>query len=1046
MKKYKFAHFADVHWRGLTRHSEYKRAFSNAFETLRNEAVDAIFIAGDIVHSKTQGISPELIDSLCWWFRNLEEIAPTYVALGNHDGLIMNKDREDAISPIVRALNLPELFLLKNSVNIKVEDKFNVSNFSCFDEDSWEKLKIDPDRINIALYHGAVRGSLTDIDWELDGEVEASMFSGYDFIFLGDIHKQQYLDKEKRIAYCGSTIQQNYGETPDKGFMIWEICDKNNYSSKHVKVVHDRPFVTIDWKGSVNKTLDEADNHPDHARFRIKTSVPIAQGEIRQLYSGLKEFKSATEIVMKYDTERPELTLESFNGNNSKLKVYTPESVGEMIVNYYEKAGLSERSNNKLKDLVNRFWKNAMQTEKIPGISWHLKKLEFDNTFGYGKGNCINFESIDGISGIFGQNRVGKSSICGTIMYTMFNTTDRGSISNLHVINSRKGHCKSKAIISRSGKNYLIERQTVKKTSRAGKVNATTHLNLFEVDENENIISDLAGEQRRDTEKEIRKIVGNPEDFLLTSLASQGEMSAFFKQKASSRKTVLSKFLELDVFEKLAEAARPEASGVRQLLNSVPNRDYEVTILDLRNQLKSRLQQREKEFSELDLLRSKIRKLELTLATRDDSGLVTKMDVSEQEDRVKILSDRKNEYENLIQITESKHRTLSEKSAKISNFKEDFPIEDLRSSLSNLSDLQNNLDRLEHESDIEKSKLKNFKKEVSKLTEVPCGDQFPSCKYITSAHRAKKQIDKVNDNISLLRSDIRATNSAIKKLAKQNIEEKIEKFNELISKLNNFTVEKSKLEIELNNLKNSYENTNKDLRVQEAELDEKRANLSSDSNADQLYSLRKKLKSMKRSAAELEEKYSISSEKIGLLQSDIDKNIEQKEEFDRLKEDWRIFELFISATSKNGIPLEVIRARLPEINSEIASILQGVAGFTVELESDEGSNEMNIYINYGDSKRIIECCSGMEKMMAAMAIRVALTNVSSLPKASILIIDEGFGALDSSNLEACSRFLESLKKWFRTIIVISHIDAIKDAADNIIEVSRKGPDAHVSVK
>ena len=274
-------------------------------------------------------------------------------------------------------------------------------------------------------------------------------------------------------------------------------------------------------------------------------------------------------------------------------------------------------------------------------------------------------------------------------------------------------------------------------------------------------------EREINREKEIRKIVGKPEDFLLTSLASQGEMSAFFKQKASSRKTVLSKFLELDVFEKLAEAARPEASGVRQLLNSVPNRDYEVTILDLRNQLKSRLQQREKEFSELDLLRSRIRKLELTLATRDDSGLVTKMDVSEQEDRVKILSDRKNEYENLIQITESKHRTLSEKSAKISNFKEDFPIEDLRSSLSNLSDLQNNLDRLEHESDIEKSKLKNFKKEVSKLTEVPCGDQFPSCKYITSAHRAKKQIDKVNDNISLLRSDIRATNSAIKKLAKQ---------------------------------------------------------------------------------------------------------------------------------------------------------------------------------------------------------------------------------------------------------------------------------------
>jgi len=153
--------------------------------------------------------------------------------------------------------------------------------------------------------------------------------------------------------------------------------------------------------------------------------------------------------------------------------------------------------------------------------------------------------------------------------------------------------------------------------------------------------------------------------------------------------------------------------------------------------------------------------------------------------------------------------------------------------------------------------------------------------------------------------------------------------------------------------------------------------------------------------------------------------------------------LFLQATSKNGIPLEVIRSRLPDINKEISSVLQGVTGFTVELESDEGSNEMSIYINYGDSRRIIECCSGMEKMMSALAIRVALINVSSLPKSDILIIDEGFGTLDGVNVEACGRFLEALKKWFKTILIISHVDAIKDNVDNILEIERKGIDSHV---
>ena len=41
---FKFAHFADVHWRGLSRHDEYRRAFEDAFNTLRAEKVDAIFI------------------------------------------------------------------------------------------------------------------------------------------------------------------------------------------------------------------------------------------------------------------------------------------------------------------------------------------------------------------------------------------------------------------------------------------------------------------------------------------------------------------------------------------------------------------------------------------------------------------------------------------------------------------------------------------------------------------------------------------------------------------------------------------------------------------------------------------------------------------------------------------------------------------------------------------------------------------------------------------------------------------------------------------
>ena len=111
----KIIHLADIHWRGLSRHDEYQESFSMFFEKARELNPDVIYVGGDIVHNKTQGISPELIDRLCWWFNGLSDIAPTHIILGNHDGLVLNRDRQDAISPIIDALNNPNIFLYKES-------------------------------------------------------------------------------------------------------------------------------------------------------------------------------------------------------------------------------------------------------------------------------------------------------------------------------------------------------------------------------------------------------------------------------------------------------------------------------------------------------------------------------------------------------------------------------------------------------------------------------------------------------------------------------------------------------------------------------------------------------------------------------------------------------------------------------------------------------------------------------------------------------------------------------------------------------------------
>ena len=109
----KFAHIADTHIKNLKYHYEYKEVFKQLYSALQEEEVDCIVHCGDIAHTKTQ-ISPEFVDLCSDFFRNLANIAPTYIILGNHDGNLRNSSRQDAITPIVEAVSYTHLTLPTN--------------------------------------------------------------------------------------------------------------------------------------------------------------------------------------------------------------------------------------------------------------------------------------------------------------------------------------------------------------------------------------------------------------------------------------------------------------------------------------------------------------------------------------------------------------------------------------------------------------------------------------------------------------------------------------------------------------------------------------------------------------------------------------------------------------------------------------------------------------------------------------------------------------------------------------------------------------------
>lgn len=193
-------HIADVHWRGLTRHDDYRMAFRSFYDQARDLVPDCIVIAGDLWHTKTQGITPEAIDAISTWLTEMSKICVVYVTLGNHDGILHNKTRQDTISPIIGALNNDRIRLFKESGTYPSHiPGFNFCVFSCFDEEGWDSVIPVPGQVNIAIFHGGVVGSQTDADWNISGHHDVSFFQQFDIALLGDIHKMQYLDMREVI-------------------------------------------------------------------------------------------------------------------------------------------------------------------------------------------------------------------------------------------------------------------------------------------------------------------------------------------------------------------------------------------------------------------------------------------------------------------------------------------------------------------------------------------------------------------------------------------------------------------------------------------------------------------------------------------------------------------------------------------------------------------------------------------------------------------------------------------------------------------------------
>ena len=1043
----KFAHIADTHIKNLKYHYEYKIVFDKLYDILREEKPDYIVHCGDIAHTKTQ-ISPEFVEMCSDFLSSLADIAPTYVILGNHDGNLRNSNRQDALTPIAEALDHKNLHLLKKSGEVPLRGNVTLNVLSVFDEEGWVEPS-DPDRINIALYHGSVSGVVTDTGWVMThGEHPIEIFEGHDYGFLGDIHKtDQRLDKEGRIRYCGSTIQQNHGDTNDKGFLLWDIQSKEDFTCRHVELKNPRPFVTIELTSTGKMPRNAAKIVPSDARLRLVSNNNLPLDVMRKAIEVAKRRFKPESIAFLNRASGQRGNVQNITDGLETEDLRNIQIQEELIKEYLKDFEVDDDLMNRVLDLNLKYNKIAEENEEVSrNINWRLRSIEWDNLFNYGEGNSINFDNVEGIVGIFGKNFSGKSSIIDSILYTIFNSTSKNDRKNLNIINQNRDYGSGKVKISIGDSDYYVERNSEKYTRKLKgqtTLEAKTNVDFTMYDPSFGDTESLNGLTRNQTDKNIRKVFGTLEDFLYSSMASQLDSLTFIKEGSTKRKEILAKFLDLEFFEHKFRLSKEDASDTRGALKKSEGRDFNSEILSAEQDLEEANDKLEKKKSACENLKSAMEDASTKIEEINEkiksipAEIIDVMKVQQE------LADKRNQ---LISVSDQNEEFLSNRDSdkgtyqRVVEFLEGFDVKSLFEKQSHANDLLDQIAALENALSTEEEELKRNKNKKKLLSGIPCGTSFPKCKFIKDAYVAKATIPLNEKEVENLTEQIEDLSEDIQEINPDQVDDHINKYNSLVDRRNELSnkITNYDLKIEKNN------SLIKVLMTEVEALEEKVSEYELNKDViENLENLTKSSRTLKIKSQNLQSSLDNCNtailtlyKSVGSLEEKLSNLIAKKEEYLDLQEEFSAYDLYMRCMHPNGIAYDVIRRKLPVINEEIAKILANIVEFEVFFEDD--GKRLDIFIKHPKhSPRPLEMGSGAEKTIAAMAIRLALLSVSSLPKSDIFILDEPGTALDEENMQGFIDILDLIRSYFKTVLLISHLDSLKDCVDMQITIDKK---------
>ena len=178
---------------------------------------------------------------------------------------------------------------------------------------------------------------------------------------------------------------------------------------------------------------------------------------------------------------------------------------------------------------------------------------------------------------------------------------------------------------------------------------------------------------------------------------------------------------------------------------------------------------------------------------------------------------------------------------------------------------------------------------------------------------------------------------------------------------------------------------------------------------------------------------------------------EKMSALNRAAEERSVYAELAEAFGKSGIQAMIIDSATPALEQEANAILARMSDnrmhlrFETQRQAKSGKGDietLDIIIHDELGPRDYELYSGGEAFRINFAIRVALSKLLAQragARLQTLVVDEGFGTQDGYGRERLVEAINVISADFEKIIVITHIQELKDAFPVLIDVV-KGPE------